>query len=210
MIATRSAGKLREMTPILASWGIEAITLDDVELPAHPDEEHIERFATFEANARAKADYFAARLPGHVMIADDSGLEVDALGGRPGVRSKRWSGRHDLDGTALDVANNAFLLAALDGVDANTESRRVARYVCAMACARAGDAASRHVVRGACEGRILHAPAGTSGFGYDPLFWSADLARAFGQCTREEKAVVSHRARALRALEHQLARMLPG
>ena len=197
VVATRSAGKLRELAPMLAAAGFEARTLDDVGLPEDADAEaHIESFETFEENALAKARYFHA-LSGLPTLADDSGLAVDALGGRPGVHSKRWCGRDDLAGDALDAANNAALARALEN-----EPLRRAHYVCVAAYA---DGAREYVARGEVHGAIAHAPSGTGGFGYDPWFVSDELARSFGDATREEKQRVSHRARAVRALLAQLS-----
>jgi len=194
VLATRSAGKRDELRALFAGAGIAVESLDDVGLAPDPAEDALEVHATFEANALAKARWFAARLPGRAVLADDSGLEVDALGGAPGVRSKRWAGS-DATGVALDAANTAALLRALAGT-LDSDARR-ARYVCVVACVADADT---WVARGTCEGRIVGEPRGDGGFGYDPVFWSADLAQTFGASTREEKARVSHRARALRAL----------
>jgi XTP/dITP diphosphohydrolase len=191
LLATRSAGKLRELGGIFASARVRVITLDDAGIPASDDEAAIEGFETFEENALAKARYFRDRsdLP---TFADDSGLEVYALGAQPGVRSKRWSGRVDLGGRELDEANNATLLRALHGL-----ADRRARYVCAAALAsREGEI----VRRGEVEGEILEHPRGDGGFGYDPLFLAAELGVTFGEASLEEKERVSHRGRAFRAL----------
>lgn len=197
VLATRSAGKLRELAPMLAEAGFEARTLDDVGIPEDAAAEApIEAFDTFEANALAKARHFHA-LSGLPTLADDSGLTVDALGGRPGVHSKRWSQRDDLAGRALDEANNAALARALEGA-----ANRRAHYVCVAAYV---DGARELVARGEVHGAIAHAPSGTGGFGYDPWFVSDELARSFGVATLEEKARVSHRARAVRALLTQLS-----
>ena len=192
LVATRSAGKLRELVPLLAATGWEGITLDEAGIPETPEEDGLEVHETFEANALAKARWFQARA-GLPTVADDSGLAVAALGGAPGVRSKRWSGRPELSGEALDAANNALLLERLAGV----EDRR-ASYLCAAAFVDG----VREVVRlGECAGRILRASApGANGFGYDPLFVSDELGASFAAVSREEKARVSHRGRAFRAL----------
>ena len=192
LLATRSAGKLRELAPMLAAHGWDAVDLDAAGIDERPDEEEaLEVAATFAENALAKARYFHARS-GLPTLADDSGLEVEALGGEPGVRSKRWSDRPDLSGTALDAANNARLLAALDGVGS-----RAARYVCAAAWVHGSGEA---VALGETAGRILEVAEGAGGFGYDPLFFSDDLGASFGVVSRGEKAQVSHRARAVAAL----------
>lgn len=197
LLATRSPDKAREIRPMFAEAGFTLIDLDQFGIDESVEEHDLERFETFEENAVAKAQYFYEVSGGVPTIADDSGLEVQALSGRPGVRSKRWSGREDLSGTALDRANNQALIAALG----STEDRR-ARYVCAAAFVSVGDTV---VVRGEVEGRIVAAPRGSAGFGYDPHFLSADLGRTFAEVSRDEKARVSHRGRAFRAL---LARIL--
>ena len=197
LLGTRSAGKLRELVPMFEAAGLAIVGLEAASIPASPDEDAVEAFATFEENALAKARYYA-RLSGRPAIADDSGLEVEALGGRPGVRSKRFSGRADLAGEALDAANNAALLAALRGV----EDRR-ARYVCVVALVDANGAGGR-VWRGETTGRIVDEPRGADGFGYDPYFLSDDLGVTFGEAPREAKERVSHRGRAFRAMLEEL------
>jgi XTP/dITP diphosphohydrolase len=195
LLATRSAGKLRELVPLLTSYGWQAITLVEAGIPEAACESDLEIFSTFEDNALAKARYFCA-LTGGLVVADDSGLEVDALEGRPGVHSKRWSGRPDLDGAALDAENNVHLQRALAAVP-DDASARAARYVCAAAAAwPSGEC----VVRGATAGWIRSFPRGDGGFGYDPYFQSAELGRTFAEVGRDEKAAVSHRGRAFRAL----------
>jgi XTP/dITP diphosphohydrolase len=195
LVATRSAGKIRELRPLLLARGIAAISLDDAGIAESAAEDALEAHDTFEANALAKARYFA-RLSGRATLADDSGLAVDALGGRPGVMSKRWSGRVDLTGQALDDENNRLLLEAL-----RTTSDRRAHYVCAAAFV---DASREVVCRGEVHGRILDAPSGGGGFGYDPYFLADELGKSFGDASREEKEMVSHRARAFAALLDQL------
>lgn len=195
LLATRSPGKLRELRPLFAEAGFEVVDLAEAGIPERADEDAVERFSTFEENALAKARYFHARS-GQATVADDSGLEVVALGGAPGVLSRRWSGRTDLTGQALDDANNARLLETL----AEERDRR-ARYVCAAAYV---DGEREIVVRGATEGVILREARGSSGFGYDPHFFSTELARTFGEATREAKEAVSHRGRAMRRLIAQL------
>ncbi|MGQ0640728.1 MAG: non-canonical purine NTP pyrophosphatase [Gemmatimonadaceae bacterium] len=192
VLATRSAGKLRELVPLLESAGFRPRTLSEIGVQPHPAEDAVERFGSFRENAIAKARYFFQCCGGLAVLADDSGLEVVALGGAPGVHSKRWSGRSDLAGAALDQANNAKLLAALHGA-----SDRSARYVCEAAWA---DASGVHVARGECAGHITEVPRGGNGFGYDPYFFSSELKKTFGEATLIEKARVSHRANAIRAL----------
>ena len=192
LLATRSAGKIRELRALLAVHaGVHVIGLDDAGVAPSPEEDHLESASTFEDNALAKARHFHQRT-GMATIADDSGLCVDALGGAPGIHSKRWSDRPDLDGQALDDANNVLLLARLAGA-----ATRRATYVCAAAYR---DASREIVTRGETAGVITHDARGTGGFGYDPYFLSEELGRTFAEVTLEEKAAVSHRARAFRAL----------
>jgi XTP/dITP diphosphohydrolase len=201
VLATRSAGKIRELTALLAGAGFQSETLDALGLAEEPAEEGIEAFDTFLENARAKARWFAARLPGRVVLAEDSGLVVDALDGAPGVRSKRWSGSA-ATGLALDHANNAALVRALAAV--GDAAARRARYVC-VAVVVSG--ASEWIGEGRVEGRITISPRGTGGFGYDPHFESDELGKTFGEASSEEKARVSHRARAVRAVLAAYARV---
>lgn len=207
LLATRSAGKRRELEPMLRAHGWDVVDLEGAGVSEDAAvEELLETAATFEENALAKARHFH-RLSGWPTVADDSGLSCDALGGAPGVRSKRWSERPDLEGVALDAENNALLLRALataaegrtgDGAASRpVPATRAARYVCAAAFV---DGAREVVARGVTTGRILERVEGTGGFGYDPLFFSDDLGTSFGLVTREEKARVSHRARAVEAL----------
>ena len=191
LLATRSDGKLRELESLFAGAGIQVITLDQAGIEESPAETGIEAYATFEENAVAKARYFRERT-GLPTFADDSGLEVRALNGEPGVRSKRWSGRADLTARDLDVANNAELLRRLHSV----RDRR-ARYVCAAALA---SSEGELVTRGEVEGQVLDEPRGHGGFGYDPLFLSTELGMTFGEASLGEKERVSHRGRAFREL----------
>ncbi len=189
LIATRNAGKLRELVPLFAAHGLRAVGLEDWGIPYEPAEDDLESFATFEENAVAKARYFYEVSGGVASVADDSGLEVDALGGAPGVRSKRWAGVTAGD---IDGANNAKLVRELSG-----QESRAARYVCAAAYVGLG----RELVRRAeVPGEILEVARGTGGFGYDPYFLAPALGRTFGEATVAEKGAVSHRARAFAAL----------
>jgi XTP/dITP diphosphohydrolase len=182
---------LRELRPLLGVQGWEVFDLTDAGIVESPVEDQLEHYESFEENALAKARYFA-RLNGGPVVADDSGIEVAALRGEPGVRSKRWSGRPDLSGQALDDENNRLLIERLAG---STDRR--ARYVCAAAFV---DGTREVVRRGEVEGVILSTPSGTNGFGYDPYFRSDELGKTFAEASLEEKASVSHRARAFRAL----------
>jgi XTP/dITP diphosphohydrolase len=176
---------------MLRAAGFEPRTLEEAGIKYDRAEEEIEVFETFEENARAKARHYVERAGGVLVLADDSGLAVDALGGAPGVRSKRWSGSHE-EGHALDDANNAHLQRELTG-----QNDRRAKYVCVAVLA---DARGVTVARGETAGTIAESPSGTGGFGYDPYFVSDDLGVAFGSASREEKERVSHRGRAVRAV----------
>ena len=202
LLATRSEGKRRELEPMLQARGFEVVDLDGagVSIDAAA-EDALEQEPTFEGNALAKARYFHLRS-GLPTIADDSGLSCDGLDGAPGVQSKRWGGRPELSGAALDAENNSRLLRELSEAGADgREVTRAARYVCAAAYV---DGMRAVVARGETTGRILERAEGSGGFGYDPLFFSDDLGRAFGLVSREEKGRVSHRARALEALLEKL------
>jgi XTP/dITP diphosphohydrolase len=195
LLATRSEGKLRELRPLFARHGFAVIDLRAAGFPETSAEDDLEQFESFEENALAKGRYFNV-LSGLPVVADDSGLEVRALHGAPGVRSKRWSGRLDLTGDALDAENNALLVRSLTAA-----SDRTARYVCAAAFVDG----PREIVRwGEVAGRITRAPRGSEGFGYDPYFESDELARTFGEVPAREKEGLSHRARAFRALIDEL------
>lgn len=193
ILATRNAGKLRELRALFVTSGIGAIDLREAGVEEEVAREaSVEAFDTFEENALAKVRYFSSRLPGRVLIADDSGLTVDALGGAPGVRSKRWSGRTDLSGRSLDAANNRHLLSALEHIPGRT-----ARFVCAAAWS---DGRSEFVTRGEVEGRVVDVPRGEHGFGYDPLVFVNDIGKTLAEATLAEKGLVSHRGRAFTRL----------
>ena len=198
LVATRSKGKQREARRLLGGAAIGALFPDDVGLPAETAEDALELGDSFEANARSKAEYFARRT-GLPTVADDSGLEVFALGGLPGVRSKRWAAV-TAGGADLDQANNAELLRRLGGAPA---ARRRARYRCVLAYLPAPGAAPE-IFEGSCGGTILEAPRGDQGFGYDPLFLSDELGKTFGEAADDEKDQVSHRGRAFRSLIERL------
>lgn len=201
-LATRSPDKAREIRRILAGVpGLRIFTLDELGVPPSPEEDALEEADTFAGIAAAKARYFAEKT-GLPTLADDSGLEVDALGGAPGVRTKRFSGRTDLSGQALDDANNALLLERLRGIP---PERRTARYVCAAALALPGGPVVTAV--GRCEGKIAETPAGDGGFGYDPIFFLPDAGVTMAQVSPEEKNRRSHRGHAFRALIPHLTRL---
>ena len=199
LVATRSVGKLAEIRPMFAAAGLTLVSLDELEIEATEDEAELEPYATFDENALSKARYFYEVSGGIPTVADDSGLEVAALGGQPGVRSKRWSGRHDLEGVELDAENNRALVRSLDGI-ADTG----ARYVCVAAYVAVG---LELTARGETSGSIVRTPRGSGGFGYDPYFLSSELGRTFGEITQSDKERVSHRGRAFRGL---LARIKSG
>jgi XTP/dITP diphosphohydrolase len=199
LAATRNLGKQREIRRILAPTGLEIVFPEDIWLRETSDGDSLEQADSFEINALRKAEYFA-RLSSLPTFADDSGLEVFALGGEPGVRSKRWAGASGST-SEVDAANNTELLRRLAGAP---EPKRLARYRCVIVFLKsAGDVPT--VCQGDCTGRILEEPRGTGGFGYDPLFFSHELGKTFGESTAEEKDAVSHRGRALRALAQRLA-----
>jgi XTP/dITP diphosphohydrolase len=190
LVATRNAGKLRELRALFATLGLEPIDLQAAGLEESPDEDALEAYDTFEANALAKARHFHV-LSGLPTVADDSGLAVDALEGAPGVHSKRYA---NAAGASADVdrANNAKLQQALSGI-----SDRRARFVCAAAYV---DDDGELVTRGEAPGRILTEARGEGGFGYDPYFLSDELGLTFAEASIPEKERVSHRGRAFRAL----------
>lgn len=196
LIATRSEDKMLEIVPLLAHLPVRLLSLRDAGIPATATEDSIERFETFEENAAAKARYFFIASGGTPTVADDSGLVVRSLDGAPGVRSKRWSNRPELDGIALDEANNIHLMAALAGF-----ADRCASYVCVAAYA---DSTSALTVRGETAGAITATARGSAGFGYDPYFLSDDLGCTFGEADPAEKNRVSHRGRAFRKLATEL------
>ena len=199
LVATRSGHKLAEIRAILGdSAGVEVLSLEDAGVPYSPHEEDLEPYETFEENALSKASHFQERT-GLVTVSDDSGLCVDALGGRPGVHSKRFA-PGDATGSVRDSANNAHLLKLLDGVP---EAERGGRYVCVVALV--GHGREPRFFRGEVEGTIVADPRGEGGFGYDPLFRVPELSRTFAEAGPEEKHALSHRGRAFRALADFLA-----
>jgi XTP/dITP diphosphohydrolase len=193
-VATSSSGKLRDFAAAAGEFPIQPLPgLDS--LPAV-----VEDGATFEQNARKKAEHYSRLAPGELLLADDSGLEVDALGGAPGVRSARYAADESpappsglpADATN-DQANNARLLRELQSV---SEEGRAARFVCVIAAAR--DGRTLAAFRGEAAGVIARAPRGAGGFGYDPLFYFPKLGRTFAELAPQEKAAVSHRGAAFR------------
>lgn len=214
LFATRSEAKVRELVPIMRELGYTIISLHDAGIAPQADEDGIEAFDSFEENALAKAHWFLRVSNGMPVLADDSGLEVAALDGQPGVRSKRWSGRTDLEGQALDNANNEHLIATLMAVNSlmmgqlglgmlGASFSFNAQYVCAAACVWPD---GERVVRGVTTGQIVSERRGDGGFGYDPYFLSDELQQTFGEVEGSEKARISHRGRAFRSLSIALAK----
>ena len=192
LIATTNAGKFAEVKAFFDALPLEILSLKD--LGRWP--EVVEDGASFEANALKKAKTLA-RFLGLVTLADDSGLEVDALDGAPGIYSARYAGEE-----GDDRKNNEKLLAAMKEVP---EDKRGARFVCALAlCAPDANGQQEWVFRASCEGRIAFALKGQNGFGYDPLFFYPPFGKTFGEIDRETKATVSHRGKALRKLAQTL------
>jgi XTP/dITP diphosphohydrolase len=202
LIATRSTHKVAEIRAILAHVpDLDLLDLDQAGIAPAPAEDDLEPYATFEANARSKASYFR-RVSGLRTVADDSGLEVDALNGEPGVRSRRFAPLPlSTPREVQDKANNDQLLERLAGLE---DKRRTARYVCVAALSE--NEGRMMLFRGTAEGRILTAPRGTGGFGYDPLFLSDDLGTSFGEASPARKDSLSHRGKAFRALAAHLTR----
>lgn len=196
IVATRNIGKARELRALLARLGRTIIDLERAGIPPADAEDAVENELTFEGNALAKARYFARLSGGRPVIADDSGLCVTALGGAPGVRSRRYAGAVGSE-AVVSAANSAKLLSELS----STEDRR-AEFVCAVAYV--GNA-QEVVAVGRASGRILREPKGSGGFGYDPLFWCDELEETFAEASEDEKARVSHRAKAVARLVELLA-----
>ena len=201
VLATRSTHKMQEIRKILEVVAdLRVLDLTEAGVRYDAAEEDLEPYDTFEENAASKASYFQ-KLTGLPTVADDSGIEIDLLGGAPGVRSKRFAPDRGLADFALDQANNEHLLASLaDAPPAN----RTARYVC-VAVLNRGDPDDVTIVRGEAPGRILNAPQGSGGFGYDPLFLDEELGKTFAEIAPEEKNTRSHRGKAFRALAERLS-----
>lgn len=191
VLATRNKGKTEEIRALLKGHPVELKNLDDF----GPIPEVIEDGDTFDDNAYKKAS-FTARVLGYPAIADDSGLSVAALSGRPGVYSARYAGE-DAD----DAANNAKLLQELEGV-----ADRSAAFECVISIAVPTGPALTY--EGRCEGVIAEAPSGDGGFGYDPLFYVPDMGKTFAELTMEEKGEISHRGKALQEVSSEMEKIL--
>lgn len=192
LVATSNPGKLRDFAGAAASYGITIANIPHFSsLP-----EVVEDGSTFEENARKKAESYSLAVPGELVLADDSGLEIDALGGAPGVHSARYAVGEPraAECTTDDEANNARVLHELRNIP---QEKRTARFVCVLAVARDGQTV--HTFRGTAEGIILDAPRGQHGFGYDPLFYFLQIGKTFAELSAEEKAQCSHRGAAFRA-----------
>jgi XTP/dITP diphosphohydrolase len=196
LIATSNAGKLRDFAGAAARHGVEISGLPGfATLPAV-----VEDGDTFEANARKKAEEYSRHVSDEIVVADDSGLEVDALNGAPGVHSARYAAPellgtepHEAGTNTGDDANNARVLRELKNVPAR---KRTGRFVCMLAAAR--DGRTLATFRGVAEGIILDAPRGSNGFGYDPLFYFPQIQKTFAELSAEEKSRYSHRGAAFR------------
>ena len=200
LVGTRSPGKTREIRELFEGLPFDIVFPADRLLEPLPEEADLERSMSYAENAVAKARYYATR-GGLSAVADDSGLEVEALGGAPGPRSARWSAAPG-PGASVDVANNALLLEQLAGLP---EQQRAARYRCVVAYI-ATPSSVPEIVEATCDGFILTEPRGTGGFGYDPLFYSPELRMSFGEAPPAAKHRISHRGRAFRALIEVLLR----
>ena len=193
LIATTNPGKLREVQAMLADFAVACKTLADCsDLP-----EPVEDADTFQGNAERKALHYA-RLTREWTLADDSGLEVDALGGAPGVRSARYAGP-----SRNDAANNAKLIRELADIPPD---QRTARFRCVVALATVEEVVA--TASGVIEGLIIDEAQGQNGFGYDPHFWVPDYGMTTAQMPPEQKNRISHRGRALRAIQAQIERLL--
>jgi XTP/dITP diphosphohydrolase len=191
LLATSNSGKLRDFAGAAAPLGSAVESLPNFSsLPAV-----VEDGTTFEENACKKAEFYSLYAPGEVVLADDSGLEVDALGGAPGVHSARYAADqpHLVDNNTDDQANNARVIRELRKI---SPEKRTGRFVCVIAAAR--DGRTLAIFRGQAEGVILDYPRGSEGFGYDPLFYFPPIQKTFAELTAEEKAKYSHRGEAFR------------
>ena len=191
LIATSNPGKLRDFAGAAGELRVEIAPVPDFSsLPPV-----VEDGGTFEANARKKAEAYSRYVAAEIVLADDSGLEVDALDGAPGVHSARYAAEvpHLAGVNSDDEANNSRLLRELRGVPGD---KRTARFVCVIAAARDGE--TLEVFRGQAEGMILGAPRGSNGFGYDPLFFFPQIQKTFAELSAQEKAKYSHRGAAFR------------
>jgi|SRR5215468_5848321 len=188
-VASSNKGKLADFAAAAQEHRIDVRALPGMEGIAAPEETG----ATFEENARLKAEYYSQHAGGEILIADDSGLTVDALGGDPGVRSARYAEDAGVVTNHPDAANNELLLERTASVP---DSQRQCAFVCSIAAAR--DGRTLNTFNADARGILLRGPKGTNGFGYDPLFYFPELKKSFAEISREEKLGVSHRGKAFR------------
>jgi XTP/dITP diphosphohydrolase len=190
LVATSNAGKIRDFAGAARVHEVVLDLLPDYKKIEPPEEDG----ETFTANARLKAEYYSRHVPGQLVLADDSGLEVDALGGAPGVRSARYATDElGYEGSDLDDKNNALVLERIKNVP---DHERGGRFVCVLALSR--DGATLATFEGKAEGRILRELRGEHGFGYDPMFFFPKIGKTFAQLSAEEKSQFSHRGAAFR------------
>ncbi len=200
-VATRNRRKLREIEPIFRDTPIRLVSLADIGLERRPEEDRLERYPSFARNALAKAQYFHDRT-GLAMMAEDSGIRVDALGGEPGPRSKRYAPAAMQAEHGADRANNLHLLRRLRGVP---DERRTAHFHCAVALVLEDES---RLFGGRVDGVILHEPRGEGGFGYDPLFYLPERGLTTAELSVAEKNALSHRGQAMRAARDWLLEVL--
>ncbi len=192
LLATSNPGKIRDFAGAAVAHNIEVAAIPHFESLATV----VEDGSTFEENARKKAEQYSLAVPGELVLADDSGLEVDALHGAPGVHSARYAAEepHKAGANTDDHANNIRVLRELQGLP---EQKRTARFICVIAAARDGKTSA--TFRGVAEGQILDHLRGNGGFGYDPMFYFPRIQKTFAELSPEEKAAYSHRGAAFRS-----------
>ncbi len=207
LIATSNPGKIRDFAGAAAPHGIDISSIPNFASLPTP----IEDGQTFEENARKKAEEYSLAVPGQIVLADDSGIEIDALNGEPGVHSARYAAPelhgkqpHEAEVNTDDQANNARVIRELRGIPLE---KRTGRFVCVLAAAC--DGKTLRTFRGTAEGLILDAPRGTNGFGYDPLFFFPQIDKTFAELSAEEKANYSHRGAAFRLFFEWCAKQFP-
>ncbi len=202
LIATSNPGKLRDFAGAAAVHGIQISSIPNFSSLSLA----VEDGRTFEENARKKAEEYSQYVPGEIVLADDSGIEIDALNGAPGVDSARYAADapHLADANTDDELNNAKVLRELKGVP---PEKRTGRFVCVLVAAKDGKTLA--TFRGTAEGRILHAPRGPNGFGYDPLFYFSQIDKTFAELSAEEKSKYSHRGAAFRQFLGWCAKQFP-
>ncbi len=201
-VATRNQDKLREIEPLFRGTSLRLVSLTDLGLEHKPEEEHVERYTSFAQNALAKAQYFHDRT-GLPMMAEDSGIVVDALDGEPGYRSKRYAPAEMQAEYGVDKANNLYLLRRMREVP---DERRTAHFHCTVAVVLEDET---RLFGGRVHGVLLREPRGEGGFGYDPLFFLPDRGVTTAQLTVAEKNEISDRGQAIRAARDWLVQLFP-